>query len=42
MLTILLALLILPGCLAHPSKPADQGLCESERTRYGTLRIICH
>ena len=41
-LTVFLGLLILSGCVTHPRKPADQGLCESEKARNGKVRIICH
>jgi hypothetical protein len=42
MLVALLGLLILSGCATHRREAADQGLCESEKTRNGKIRIVCH
>jgi len=42
MLTVILGLLTLSGCIMQRTNPADQGLCESETTRNGKIRIICH
>lgn len=42
MLTVILGLLALSGCITQRTDPADQGLCESETTRNGKIRIVCH
>jgi hypothetical protein len=42
MLTVILGLLTLSGCITQRTNHADQGLCESETTRNGKIRIICH
>ncbi len=42
MLTLILGLLTLSGCITQRTHPADQGLCESETMPNGKIRIICH